>query len=383
MKKIGILGSTGSIGTQALELIRNNDKFNVSYLSAHSNFKLLAEQAVEFCVESICISDSQYLEPLKNELKGHNIEILCGEKGIDELSNRDSIDLMLNALVGYSGMLPTYNAVKCGTDIALANKESLVAGGELIINELKKSESKLFPVDSEHSAIWQCMVGEKNSEIKKLILTGSGGPFRKLDIEQFPSIKKEDALKHPNWEMGSKITIDSATMMNKGLEYIEAYWLFDLPCDKIDIVVHPQSIIHSMVEFIDGSIKAQMGEPDMKVPIQYAFTYPLRIKNSINKFDFMVNNNLTFEEPDLNKFPCIKLAKDALLSGGSHQVVLNVANDFLVGNFLNKRIHFTDIPKMIEDCISRHSPIESPTLDEIDSLSIWTKEYLNKEVLNA
>ena len=290
---------------------------------------------------------------------------------------------MLNSIVGSDGMKPSIIALENDIKLALANKESMVMAGWLIKEIQKNKKNSIIPVDSEHSAIFQCLKGEKLEDVKRIILTGSGGPFRQKNINEFGSITLNEALNHPNWEMGSKITIDSATMMNKGLEYIEAYWLFDLPCDKIDIVVHPQSIIHSMVEFIDGSIKAQMGEPDMKVPIQYAFTYPLRIKNSINKFDFMANNNLTFEEPDLNKFPCIKLAKDALLSGGSHQVVLNVANDFLVGNFLNKRIHFTDIPKMIEECISRHSPIESPTLDEIDSLSIWTKEYLNKEVLNA
>ena len=284
MKKIGILGSTGSIGTQALDLIFNNNKFKVSYLSAHSNYKLLAKQAIKFSVETICISDYKFLEPLKNELKCHDIEILSGDEGINELSNRDSIDLMLNALVGYSGMLPTYNAVKSGIDVALANKESLVAGGELIISELKNSKSQLFPVDSEHSAIWQCMIGEKNSEIKKLILTGSGGPFRELDFKKFSKIKKEDALKHPNWEMGSKITIDSATMMNKGFEVIEAFWLFNLPLEKIEIVIHPQSVIHSMVEFIDGSIKAQLGTPNMTIPINYAINYPDR--NFNNKYNF-------------------------------------------------------------------------------------------------
>lgn len=380
MKKIGILGSTGSIGTQALELIHNNDKFNVSYLSAHSNFKLLAEQAVEFCVESICISDSQYLEPLKNELKGHNIEILCGEKGIDELSNRDSIDLMLNALVGYSGMLPTYNAVKCGTDIALANKESLVAGGELIINELKKSESKLFPVDSEHSAIWQCMVGEKNSEIKKLILTGSGGPFRKLDIEQFPSIKKEDALKHPNWEMGSKITIDSATMMNKGFEVIEAFWLFNLPFEKIEIVIHPQSIIHSMIEFIDGSIKAQLGTPNMTIPINYAINYPNRTYNNKYNFNFYDSKNLSFHKPDFNKFKCIKLAYESLKLGKSYSIVLNVANDLCVYAFLKNKISFVDIPNYIEETLDKHIPQSVKNIESIFDVINKTTLDINERI---
>ncbi len=382
MQKIGILGSTGSIGTQALDIISDSEDYQVEYLSCLSNFDKLVEQCFKHHPAKVCIVDKNKEKLLINSLKDENIEVLSGFEGLWELS-KEPVDLMLNSIVGSDGMKPSIIALENDIKLALANKESMVMAGWLIKEIQKNKKNSIIPVDSEHSAIFQCLKGEKLEDVKRIILTGSGGPFRQKNINDFGSITLNEALNHPNWEMGSKITIDSATMMNKGLEYIEAYWLFDLPCDKIDIVVHPQSIIHSMVEFIDGSIKAQMGEPDMKVPIQYAFTYPLRIKNSINKFDFMVNNNLTFEEPDLNKFPCIKLAKDALLSGGSHQVVLNVANDFLVGNFLNKRIHFTDIPKMIEDCISRHSPIESPTLDEIDSLSIWTKEYLNKEVLNA
>tara|TARA_Y100000996_G_scaffold204520_1_gene160430 strand:- start:756 stop:1907 length:1152 start_codon:yes stop_codon:yes gene_type:complete len=382
MQKIGILGSTGSIGTQALDIISDSEDYQVEYLSCLSNFDKLVEQCFKHHPAKVCIVDKNKEKLLINSLKDENIEVLSGFEGLWELS-KEPVDLMLNSIVGSDGMKPSIIALENDIKLALANKESMVMAGWLIKEIQKNKKNSIIPVDSEHSAIFQCLKGEKLEDVKRIILTGSGGPFRQKNINEFGSITLNEALNHPNWEMGSKITIDSATMMNKGLEYIEAYWLFDLPCDKIDIVVHPQSIIHSMVEFIDGSIKAQMGEPDMKVPIQYAFTYPLRIKNSINKFDFMVNNNLTFEEPDLNKFPCIKLAKDALLSGGSHQVVLNVANDFLVGNFLNKRIHFTDIPKMIEDCISRHSPIESPTLDEIDSLSIWTKEYLNKEVLNA
>ena len=382
IQKIGILGSTGSIGTQALDIISDSQDYQVEYLSCLSNFDKLVEQCFKYHPAKVCIVDKNKEKLLINSLKGENIEVLSGFEGLWELS-KEPVDLMLNSIVGSDGMKPSIIALENDIKLALANKESMVMAGWLIKEIQKNKKNSIIPVDSEHSAIFQCLKGEKLEDVERIILTGSGGPFRQKNINEFGSITLNEALNHPNWEMGSKITIDSATMMNKGLEYIEAYWLFGLPCDKIDIVIHPQSIIHSMVEFIDGSIKAQMGEPDMKVPIQYAFTYPLRIKNSINKFDFIINNNLTFEEPDLNKFPCIKLAKDALLSGGSHQVVLNVANDFLVENFLNKRIHFTDIPKMIEDCISRHSPIESPNLDEIDSLSIWTKEYLNKEVLNA
>ena len=295
--------------------------------------------------------------------------------------SKSNVDFMLNAIVGSDGMKPSLIALENNIVLGLANKESMVMAGWLIKDIQKDNQSKIIPVDSEHNAIFQCLVGEKEDNIKRVILTGSGGPFRIRDINTFDSVKLEEALNHPNWEMGAKITIDSATMMNKGLEYIEAYWLFGLSVDKIDIVIHPQSIIHSMVEFIDGSIKAQLGEPDMKGPIQYALSYPSRIKNEISTFDFTKNNEITFEAPDLNKFPCIKLAKEALSSGGSHQVVLNVSNDLVVDKFLNKKIMFNDIPKIIEKCISNHDSIAHPDLDDIDNLSNWTKEYLNKQVL--
>ncbi len=379
MKKIGIHGSTGSIGTQALKIIKNNN-FKVSYLSAYSNSDLLIKQAKEFHPHSICIVDETKVNVLKEKLNSIDIEILSGHDGLKELSSRDDIDLMLNALVGYSGMIHTYLAAKNGIDIALANKESLVVGGQIIKNEISKSKSNLFPVDSEHSAIWQCLEGENINDVKKLILTGSGGPFRSLKKSKFYKITKDDALKHPNWSMGSKITIDSATMMNKGLEVIEAYWLFDIEIDKIEIVVHPQSIIHSLVEFIDNSIKAQIGKPSMTIPIHYALNYPGRFINKNEKFDFYKNPNLTFEKPDMDKFKCIKLAYQAIKSGDSYPIVLNVANDMCVNYFLNDKIEFLDIPFYIEEALNNHEAIKINQIDSIFNIVKQTKNYITKKV---
>ena len=381
MKTIGILGSTGSVGTQALDVIRmNNNKYRVNYLSCFSQVKKIIEQVKEFHPKKVCIIDQTKESILVEALKSENIEIFSGFEGLIEIS-KSNVDFMLNAIVGSDGMKPSLIALENNIVLGLANKESMVMAGWLIKNIQKNNQSKIIPIDSEHNAIFQCLIGEKEDNIKRIILTGSGGPFRTRDINTLDSVKLEEALNHPNWKMGPKITIDSATMMNKGLEYIEAYWLFGLGVDKIDMVIHPQSIIHSMVEFIDGSMKAQLGEPNMKGPIQYALSYPSRIKNEISTFDFTKNNEFTFEPPDLNKFPCIKLAKEALSAGGSHQVVLNVSNDLVVDKFLNKKITFNDIPKIIEKCISNHDSIVRPNLEDIDNLSNWTKEYLNKQVL--
>ena len=383
MKTIGILGSTGSVGKQALDIIYNNNKqYQVEYLSCFNNIQDVIDQSKKIHPKKVCVIDRTKEFELISALKGENIEVLSGFDGLWEIS-KTPVDLMLNSIVGSDGMKPSIIALENNIKLALANKESMVMAGWLIQDIQKANQTEIIPVDSEHSAIFQCLLGEEKKEIERIILTGSGGPFRKRGIESFNTITLKEALNHPNWEMGSKITIDSATMMNKGLEYIEAYWLFDLPHDKIDIIIHPQSIIHSMVEFIDGSIKAQIGEPDMKVPIQYAFSYPLRVNSLIQPFNFIKNNKLTFEEPDFNKFPCIQLAKDALISGGSHQVVLNIANDLLVQSFLNQEIKFMDIPRMIEKTISKHSSIESPSLNEIDDLSDWTRDYLNSEVLGG
>ena len=380
MKKIGILGSTGSIGTQALDIIRESSNFKIEYLTAHSNVELLVEQTKEFKPKTICIVDESKFSEIKNYLIGMEVEILSGYKELIELSSRDNLDLLLNALVGYSGMEPTLRAVEQGVDVALANKESLVVGGSIIKNKMNDSGAKIFPVDSEHSAIWQCLIGENDYEIDKLILTGSGGPFRTLNITKFNTINKKQALKHPNWSMGKKITIDSATMMNKGLEVIEAYWLFNLPINKIKIVIHPQSIIHSMVEFIDGSIKAQLGVPNMTIPIHFALNYPNRTINNKFRFDFMNTPNLTFEKPDLNKFKCIKLAYQALESGESYPIVLNVANDLCVDRFLNDKILFTDIPYYIEKALSQHNNCKITDIDSIFNIINDTQKFIIKEL---
>ena len=381
MKNITILGSTGSIGVQALNVINNHkSEFNLIGISAYQNVDLLIQQAKLYNPKYVCIVDEKYKETLFNSLNPKEYKLLFGREGLLELSSNNTADVMLNALVGSDGMEPTLNAINAGINIALSNKESLVMAGEIINKQLKAMEVNLYPVDSEHSAIWQCLLGEKNSEINKLILTGSGGPFRTRDISEFSKIKKEEALKHPNWSMGNKITIDSATMMNKGLELIEAYWLFNLDIEKISIVIHPESIIHSMVEFIDGSIKAQLGVPSMEIPIQYALTYPNRYKSNCEKLDLAKIKTLNFEKPDLEKFRCIELAYQAIKKGGSYPVVLNVANDILVNHFLNGKINFLDIPRMIEEVLEKHDTIENLKLDDINYLMDWTKQYMRENI---
>jgi len=380
LKTIGILGSTGSIGTQAIEVINRFNNYQVDYLSCFSSSSEIIRQAKELRPKKVCIVDSSYESEVSNALKDENIEVLSGYDGLNELS-KQKVDLMLNSIVGADGMLPSILALENNIPLALANKESVVMAGWLMNDIRDKNNATLLPVDSEHSAIFQCLMGENFKNINRIILTGSGGPFRERKLETFNDITLKEALRHPNWSMGKKITIDSATMMNKGLEFIEAYWLFGIEKSRIDIVVHPQSIIHSMVEFSDGSIKAQMGEPDMKVPIQFSLSYPERYVDTIKPFNFVDNNSLTFEDVDIEKFPCIQIAKDALFSGGSHQVVLNIANDIVVAKFLNEEISFMEIPKLIEKCINNHDAIQSPTLDEINNLSRWTKEYIKKEIV--
>jgi 1-deoxy-D-xylulose-5-phosphate reductoisomerase len=314
-------------------------------------------------------------------LKNTDITITSGRNALLELAGRNDVDLVMNGLVGASGMEPTIEAVKSGIDVALSNKESMVMAGGIINDLLKSNSCNLFPVDSEHSAIWQCLKGENNSEIKRLILTGSGGPFRTTPKEDFNNITLEQALQHPNWDMGNKITIDSATMMNKGLEVIEAYWLFGVTSNQIDIVVHPESIIHSMVEFVDGSIKAQLGVPDMKIPIQYSLTYPHHSPANWENLDFVKMGTLHFEKPDLDKFPCIRLAYEALKKGGSSPIVLNVANDNVVAAFLKGLIPFTQIPTLIEDAISQHDWISNPNLEAISELSGWTSQFIQEQII--
>ena len=374
-KKITILGSTGSIGVNALNVINNLD-IDVVGLSANTNSKLLIEQAKKFQPKSVSIIDENAYLIVKDALKNTSIDVLCGKNGLLEISSRDDVDLVLNALVGSSGMLPTVYAIRAGADIALSNKESLVMAGKIIERERKKANVNIFPVDSEHSAIWQCLVGESKEEVKRLILTGSGGPFREKKISTFKDIKPEDALKHPNWEMGKKITIDSASMMNKGLEVIEAVWLFEIDSQKVDIVVHPQSIIHSMVEFDDTSVKAQLGLPDMKIPIQYALSYPNHIKTNWEPLDLVKIKSLSFENADDERFPCIKLAYESLARGGTSSSVLNVANEQAVYRFLKKEIGFMEIPKLIEIAMDNHDWTEDPSIDDILSLEDWTTNFV-------
>ena len=377
-KKISILGSTGSVGVNTLKVINNISKeFDVVYLTGNTNSDLMIKQCLEFNPKSVVMINEEASEAVKKGLSGYDINILSGRESLLNISRDKEIDLVLNALVGSPGMEPTLEAVKAGVDVALSNKESLVVAGDLITTEMKKTGANIFPVDSEHSAIWQCMVGESLSDIEKIILTGSGGPFRTRPINTFVDIKVSEALNHPNWEMGKKITIDSATMMNKGLEVIEAYWLFKIDISMIDIVVHPQSIIHSMVEFKDSSIKAQMGVPDMKVPIQYALTYPNHISAPWERLDFKLIGDLSFEAPDFDRFPCIKLAYMSLDRMGSTPAILNMANDYSVYKFLNSEIKFTEIPKIIEAAMKHHQWVEKPDLDYIRELDNWTKDFVN------
>ena len=381
MKNISILGSTGSIGVNALSVINNlDDKFNVKALSAYKNSSLLIEQAKIFNPEIVVIVDSSEVDFVKESLKKSGISVLCGREGLLELSAWDDVDIMLNALVGSSGMEPTINAIRSSVNVALSNKESLVMAGDIIDYEKNKSGAEVFPVDSEHSAIWQCLVGEKIDDVEKIILTGSGGPFRTRDFKTFKDIKKEEALKHPNWSMGNKITIDSATMMNKGLEVIETKWLFGIDVNKIKIIIHPESIIHSMVEFKDKSVKAQLGVPDMKIPIQYALTYPDRYFGEWESLDLLKLGSINFESPDINKFPCIALAYEALKKEGTMPAVLNVANEQAVYRFLNKEIGFMDIPYIIEKACEKHDWVSNPSLDDLLYLETWTTNYVKQFV---
>ena len=376
-KRISILGSTGSIGVNALKVSSHlKDELDIIYLSANRNAKLLIQQAKEFQPKAVCIVDESAFSDVQNALMHLDIEILTGRESLLELAARAEVDILLNGLVGTPGMEPTLKAIEAGIDVALSNKESLVMAGDIIQKAMDKSGAKLFPVDSEHSAIWQCLVGENIDDVRSLVLTGSGGPFRARDITTFDNIIVDEALNHPNWDMGRKITIDSATMMNKGFEVIEAFWLFGFTPDRIKIVIHPQSIIHSMIEMKDGAIKAQMGVPDMKVPIQYALTYPRHLEAPWEQLDFLKCGDLTFEEPDFERFSCIKLAFDSLEKLGTSGAVLNLANDYSVYRFLNGEIKFTDIPRIIKSSMKHHDWIEHPSLEHLKTLDSWVKSHV-------
>ncbi len=364
-KRIALLGSTGSIGTQALDVVKAHpEAFSVEVLTAQQNADLLIEQAVEFRPKEVVIGNGALYEKVASGLSSFGIKVYAGDEALASVVESDSIDMVLTALVGYSGLLPTIRAIRAGKDIALANKETLVVAGELITQLAREHQIAILPVDSEHSAIFQCLAGEEDNPIEKIILTASGGPFRGKDRAFLAGVTKAQALKHPNWSMGAKITIDSATLMNKGLEVIEAKWLFDLTPEQIDVIVHPQSIIHSMVQFQDGSIKAQMGLPDMRLPIQYALGYPRRMQADFPRFDFTQYPSLTFEQPDTDTFRNLALAYHALAKGGNLACIINAANEVAVAAFLNDEIGFLEISDVIETCAAKVTFIPKPAYED-------------------
>ena len=380
-KNIAILGSTGSIGTQALDVVRSNpDRFEVYALTANNNLDVLIQQAVEFQPQVVAIANEAYYLQLKQALGDLPIKVFAGKEAIAQLVEMEPIDMVLTAMVGYAGLKPTINAIRAGKTIALANKETLVVAGE-IINELaQKHKTPILPVDSEHSAIFQCLAGEGNNPIDKIILTASGGPFRTKTLDQLQYVTSAQALKHPNWDMGAKITIDSASMMNKGFEVIEAKWLFGLQPAQIDVVVHPQSIIHSMVQFADSSIKAQLGMPDMKLPIQYAFTYPERLRTEFPRVDFMHYAQLTFEKPDMKRFRNLALAYEAMQMGGNMPCILNAANEVVVAAFLKNKTGFLQMSDIIEKVMQKANFIKKPTYDDYVLTDEQARELTLREI---
>lgn len=366
VKNIAILGSTGSIGTQTLDIIEEYpDKFRAVVLTAGKNWELLARQARKFLPLRVVIAEESFYESLKEALSDLPVEVETGAAAIAEAAALPQVDVVVTAMVGYSGLIPTIEAIKAGKRIALANKETLVVAGEIITSMLKNSDSDIVPVDSEHSAIFQCLVGEKRKEARKILLTASGGPFRKFSRNELENVTVADALRHPNWNMGAKVTIDSASMMNKGFEMIEARWLFGCPPDKIEVVVHPQSIVHSMVEFYDGSIKAQLGVPDMHLPIRYALGYPERLSTDKPGLSLAQYSTLTFEAPDYDKFPLLSYAFEAIAQGGNMPCILNAANEKGVAAFLSGRIKFTDMPKLVKYTMGNTPYVNSPVLDDL------------------
>jgi 1-deoxy-D-xylulose-5-phosphate reductoisomerase len=363
---IAVLGSTGSIGTQALDVIREQrDALHVEVLSAHNNADLLVKQALEFKPNVVVIGNEDKWTQVNDALFDLGIKVYSGAEALEQVVETDGIDMVLTAMVGAAGLKPTMRAIQAGKHIALANKETLVVAGELVMAAARKRGVDIHPVDSEHSAIYQCLAGEFHNPIEKVILTASGGPFRGRDLASLEGVTKADALKHPNWDMGAKITIDSASLMNKGLEVIEAKWLFDVDPDQIDVVVHPQSIVHSCVQFTDGSIKAQLGLPDMKLPIQYALTYPRRLANAFPRFSFMDYPELTFEQPDTKTFRNLSLAFDALRTGGNAPAVLNAANEIAVARFLRDELTFLDLPRVVEHALEHVTLMSKPSLDDL------------------
>jgi len=377
MKNVAILGSTGSIGRNSLEVIaRQSDRFRATYLTANKNIDLLQEQIAQVHPRGVVVLDKCNAS-LLGKVLGDKTEILAGEEGLLEIVGREDVDIVISSLVGFAGLKPTIRAIQHGKTVALANKETLVVAGQLITSLVKKHGVQLVPIDSEHSAILQCLAGERRSDIAKLILTASGGPFLNRPLSEFDSITIKEALKHPTWAMGKKVTIDSATLMNKGLEVIEAHWLFDLPAEQIEVIIHPQSIIHSMVEFVDGSLKAQMGLPDMKIPIQYALSYPDRLPMNGKRVDFSELGSMTFFRPDRRKFRCLQIAFDVLAVGGTAPAVMNAANEIAVEAFLDGKIPFKKIPDLIEGAIASHRSISTPELENITEADGAARDYVH------
>ena len=372
-ENLAILGSTGSIGTQTLDVIRDIGGINVKAMSTNKRIDLFEKQIREFKPELVCVMNSEKAEELKSRITDIDVKVTTGMDGLIEVATVVGTDTVVNSVVGNIGLVPTVEAIKAKKNIALANKETLVTSGELVMKLLKENNVKMYPVDSEHSAIFQSLQGNEGNKIDKIFLTASGGPFRTWD--DVSKVTVDDALKHPNWNMGKKITIDSATLMNKGLEVIEAKWLFNVDLEQIEVVVHPQSIVHSMVGYEDGAVIAQLGLPDMKVPIQYALTYPKRVKNSFPKINFFEYNNLTFEKPKVDKFPCLSLAYKAIKTGGTMPTVLNAANEIAVARFINREISFIDIPKLIEMAMSAYTVKYNYTIKDVLEADKWAREY--------
>ena len=380
MRKISILGSTGSIGTQTLEVVENLKDIKVMAITGNSNIKLLEEQARKFQPELVAVMDEENAEILKEKLSDMDIRVVSGMDGLVEAATYEGVDTVVTSVVGNVGLKPTFEAIRAGKNIALANKETLVSAGQLVMDLAKKHDIKIYPVDSEHSAIFQSLQGNEGNKIERILLTASGGPFRGKKREELLHVTAADALKHPNWSMGNKITIDSATLMNKGLEVMEAKWLFGVDVDQIEVLVHPQSIVHSAVEYEDGAIVAQLGEPDMRVPIQYALTYPKRVKNPFPRVDFTKRNNLTFDKPDMETFKCLSLAYRALKTGGTLPAVLNGANEVAVARFLKGEIGFLDIPELIEQTMNAYTVKYDYTLEDLLDADAWAKDYAAKVV---
>ena len=380
MKRVVLLGCTGSIGTSSVKVINDlSDRLQVVGLGAGNNVKLLAEQTRSLHPKAVSIQSEENAELLKKEL-GSSTEVYCGEEGLIKLATMPEADIVLISIIGTTGLKPALAAIRAGKDIALASKEVLVVAGEIVMSEAKKYGVNVLTVDSEHSAIFQCLEGRKPESVRRLILTASGGPFRKTPKSEFASITLEKALKHPSWSMGRKITLDSATLFNKGLEMIEARWLFNMGIEKVSVLVHPQSIVHSMVEFVDGSILAQLSTPDMCLPIQYALTWPERVQSTRVQTDFAAIGTLTFENPDEERFPALRLAREAGLKGGTLPCVLNAANEIAVESFINSKIRFDQISTLVEEVMSAHQRIDHPTLDQLLEADHWARDNARSRI---